>query len=801
MGAVAAQQAPDQWFGEGQLVVGDFNGDGKLDMAVDEGYSLAYSIAIYLGDGNGGFSATPSQTITGPRVGNALVAGDFNGDGKLDLATLNDTAYGPTSISVYLSNGDGTFGAPITDYVPVSGNLVAGDFNGDGKLDLAALNVSSSGVVLLRGNGDGTFQAPVSVPAPTTFATILYTSDINGDGRPDLILADPIAGTITTLLDDGDGTFSTPAQVAIDPRDTPLVADVNGDGTSDVLVVDGSGDILYRQGNPQSPGSFEPPVTINPGFPSRDIAWVPDTLEGPLLASVDAQDDAISLYAYRDGGFVRVGSMATGRLPAQVVAADLNHDGWDDLVVRNVGDGTLSVFLNNGEGSFATGFDQPFLGAVSIPAGRGVSDLEVIDTRGDGLPDLVVTNALTGQVSVLLNRGNGSFAPAVPYRAGLGLSAVYGSSGSTQITSPESTTGVAGGSLTPGGPISLVAADPGTESIGLLQGLGGGALANPVVLEGSIQASVIRSADFNDDGVMDLAVLDGQGVSIYLGNGKGGFLPPVTYDAGPDPNGLTIADVNGNGRPDLVIGNPYGDVLVLVNQGNGTFAPYRNADQTVILAVADLTGNGSKDVIYADQGLDRVVVDYGAGNSTVVGDRSSGLLSPGAVLLADLNGDGIPDLIIANSGSNNVLVYPGLGNGQFGPAVNDGHGFFTGTNPTGLAVADVNGDGIPDLIVANTGSNDVSILLGQGRGSSWTMTPGPRIKTDAGPDAVAVGDLLGTGQLDLAVANQQADNVQIFPSVGDGFFNDTAPVTYPWARPPAGCSWGTSWARGCRWQP
>ncbi len=303
---------------------------------------------------------------------------------------------------------------------------------------------------------------------------------------------------------------------------------------------------------------------------------------------------------------------------------------------------------------------------------------------------------------------------------------------------------------------------------------------------GGIKAGVIRTADFNRDGIMDLAVLDDQGVSILLGNGKGGFLPPVTYDAGLDPTGLTIADANGDGKPDLIVGNPYGDILVLLNQGNGTFAPYRNADQAVELAVTDLTGNGSKDVIYADQSLDRVVVDYGGGDSAVLGDQSSGLLSPGAVTLADLNGDGIPDLIVANSGSNNVLVYPGLGNGQFGPAVNDGHGFFTGTDPVALAVADLDGELIPDLVVANAGSNDVSVLHGQGTGSSWTMIPGPRIKTDAGPSAVVVGNFLGTGQLDLAVANKQANNVQIFPGLGNGFFNDTAPVTYAVGQAPGG---------------
>ena len=103
-------------------------------------------------------------------------------------------------------------------------------------------------------------------------------------------------------------------------------------------------------------------------------------------------------------------------------------------------------------------------------------------------------------------------------------------------------------------------------------------------------------------------------------------------------------------------------------------------------------------------------------------DRATGLLAPGAVQLADVSGDGIKDLIIANSGSNNVLIYPGLGDGQFGDAVNGGHGFFTGTNPAGITLADVNDDKKPDLVIANKGSNDVSILINQSSGNNITFS-------------------------------------------------------------------------------
>ena len=424
-----------------------------------------------------------------------------------------------------------------------------------------------------------------------------------------------------------------------------------------------------------------------------------------------------------------------------------------------------------------------FLAPEILTAGLGVSDVEAVDTTGSGLSDLVVTNQVAGQVSIWHNLGHGAFTAPTVYRGGAGISSIDDSSGSPQVLSLEDTAGVAAGPLTPGGPTDLVTIDPGSNTLDVLAGLGQGRFANPVAVPTRNPARVIREADFNHDGIPDLVVLTASGLDIYLGDRNGGFSPPVSYDAGSDPGGLTIADINQDGNPDLLVSSPFGDLLVLLGQGNGTFQPYRNTNQSITLAVASLTGVGSKDVIYANPGLDRVVVDYGAGDSAVLGDQSTGLLDPGAVTLADLNGDGIPDLIVADSGSNNVLIYPGLGDGQFRPAVNGGHGYFVGTDPVGITVADLTGtmfpDGKPrlDLVVANKGSNDVSILLNQG---GFQFTPGERLSPGgSGPVSTVVGYFNGDTYPDLLVTDAGSNDVRLLQGVGDGFSSThTDPIIY-----------------------
>jgi len=858
------------------LVAGDFIGDGHLDLAVTDrvkmrnpngGYTYSDGVSILEGDGHGGFKEEPDRLVVGPAAtpqgppqeGLSLVAAHLRAtNGPLDLAV----AVGDDNeVAVLLGNGDGTFhfqGTYATGTDPLA--IVAADLNGDGILDLATADAGSNTVSVLAGLGNGRFAAPVAFtvgehphalvaadftgdgrldlatanefpntvsvllagvgltfPQQETYAVgdgpvALVTADFNGDGLPDLATVNYSGNDGSVLLNQGNGSFVPPGAVVYPAlRSTPLFGHVGNDTTTDAVVLDGAGDILFRPGS--SAGAFGAPVVVNPGHPVSDVALVMSQGQ-TLIAAVSTLDNLVYLFDRQPGGTFAVqaqlaggqlrldgkgavqAQLSTGQLPTRIVSADLGN-GYDDLVTLNSGGAdTLSIFLQGPDGSFTRQID-PSRGVFDYPAGVvGASDLSLAYDRGDKQPpDILVTGQVSGDVAVLRNQGDGTFAPAERFRAGTGLYGLTDSSGGPDVVSQAGTIGVVAGDFTNDGQLDLVAVN--ANGLTLMLGQGPGSFLNPRTIVTGGHPSMVQVGDFNGDGNLDLAVLEGDQVVVYSGDGKGDFTETFAASAGLDPTGLTVQDVTGpagggpDGNLDLVIGNAFGDLLIYPGKGDGKFQTFQR-EPKVSLDVHD-NGTGNAEVLTADEQDNLVSVQQVQTGQGPVEEPADALLAPAAVKFADLNGDGIPDEIVANRGGNDVLVFLGTGNGHFSPTPET---FFVGTSPVALAVADLTGNGIPDIVVVNEGSNDVSILLGKGKGAAWTLVNGPRLQTGLAPDAVTVRDITGipldtgaasakpfakaladvpAGAPDILVANSGSNTVSLLPNVGNGFFNDQLP--------------------------
>ncbi len=351
--------------------------------------------------------------------------------------------------------------------------------------------------------------------------------------------------------------------------------------------------------------------------------------------------------------------------------------------------------------------------ASAVTYGSGAFSVAVADVNGDGKPDIVVAN---GTVGVLLGNGDGTFQTEV----------TYGSGGSAYSVAVADVNG-------DGKPDIVVANNDDIATVGVLLGNGDGTFQTAVTYgTGATYAYSVAVADVNGDGKPDIVVANwcsnggckSGTVSVLLGNGDGTFQTAVTYGTGGIyADSVAVADVNGDGKLDIVAGN-YGNnnVAVLLGNGDGTFQAAMTYDSggsnPYSVAVADVNGDGKPDIVVANHGSSNVGVLLGNGDGTFQTAVAYGAGGSGAqsVAVADVNGDGKPDIVVANYNSpGTVGVLLGNGDGTFQTAVTYGSG---GSYPDSVAVADVNGDGKPDIVVANL--NNVGVLINTSKVATTT---------------------------------------------------------------------------------
>ncbi len=456
-------------------------------------------------------------------------------------------------------------------------------------------------------------------------------------------------------------------------------------------------------------------------------------------------------------------SSPTGQANEMVAQADFNGDGIIDSAVLT-GSGVIVTLLNADGTTLSTS-------SYLIP-GVGPSIVSA-DFNGDKFADLAVTEtdpSGQGNVVILLGKGDGTFGTQSKYPAGPGA----GFYGFYLATGDFNRDGV------PDLAVTNSAAKIGSNTtVSVLLGKGDGAFAAPVPYTVGEFPATIVAADFNGDGIVDLATLDSQtGFTSYTnkvwvlpGKGDGTFLPAKSTPSGTGSGYLSYADLNNDGKLDLIIADQLASsTAIMMGNGDGTFqgsTEYLMSAQPVSIAPIP-RADGNTWLTTVDT-ISPALFSWVVGRDGTVYIPAIQSLGTGPTWIAtpDLNGDQKPDLVISDPEAGNIYVELATGGGQFGPPAT----YPLGSQPSALDIADLNGDGKLDVVAAD--ATGIDVLLGTGSGA---LGPVKTFASNAGLSSVAIADFNSDGKPDVVAASPSGGDVALFLGNGNGTFQSVRTI-------------------------
>ncbi|CAF3792437.1 unnamed protein product [Rotaria sp. Silwood1] len=698
------------------IAIADFNNDGRHDLALT---NIANDeIIIFYGYGNDSFQLARTYSTgfgSGPY---AIATAKLKNNNQTDIVV---TLWGTGNVGIlteYVAAEFGNQKTYTTGSAPQPYSVTVGNFNDDSYIDIAIVNSGSDTLDVIFNSGNGTFETQISYAiGSNSYPRYVFAGDINKDNHLDLITANSKNNSINILMGHGNGSFDIPRVYSTGIDSYPLavaIGDVNNDNRPDL-------------------------ITANAGTNSIGI----------LLG-----------FDYTTFQSQKTYSSENIRRPHNIITNDFNKDTYLDIVITCHLSDNIGVLLGYSNGSFGA------MMTYSIGNGSRPESLAVHDFNNDGLLDIVIANSGTNDIGILLGYGNESFTAMIRYSTG---------NNSTPMA-------IALTDMNNDGRTDIVVVNSNTDTIGILLGRGNLTFDTIITyqIENGATPTSVAVDDFDNDGQMDIAVVNyfSDSITVFLGYENGSFRSQLTYSTGYQsmPSWITVGDFNGDNQPDLAISNyDMNNVGIFLGYRNGTFAPVTefftgDGSSPVCVEAGDFNNDGILDLAVANYGTSGIVVLFGFGDgSFLLGTAyQTGLgSSPYALALGDFNNDSRLDVAVVNEKSNDVSIFLGYGREFYAGITSYSTGF--GSQPHAVSIGDVNNDGLSDIVVANYGTDDVGILLGRGNGVFDTITT---CSTGVGsaPYSVSVADFNKDNQLDIVVTNSGTDNIAILLGYGNATF-------------------------------